>query len=83
MFIFLAVLLNCTDWAITGRIARVQFNRDLTNQNATQFENTETEKGPGQERRHERGKTKLRMRTRRQRQSCANPLNYAKHIFVL
>ena len=29
------------------------------------------------------GKTKLRMRTRRQRQSCANPLNSAKHIFVL
>ena len=26
MFSFLAVLLNCTDWAITGRIARVQFN---------------------------------------------------------
>ena len=29
------------------------------------------------------GKTKLRMRTRRQRQSCANPLDSAKHIFVL
>ena len=29
------------------------------------------------------GETKLRMRTRRQRQSCANPLNSAKHIFVL
>ena len=30
------------------------------------------------------GKTKLRMRTRRrQRQSCANPLNSAKHSFVL
>ena len=29
------------------------------------------------------GKTKLRMRTRRQRQSGANPLNSAKHIFVL
>ena len=27
--------------------------RDFTNQNATQFENTETENGPGQERRHE------------------------------
>ena len=26
MFSFLAILLNCTDWAITGRIARVQFN---------------------------------------------------------
>ena len=24
MFSFLAILLNCTDWAITGRIARVQ-----------------------------------------------------------
>jgi len=23
---FLAILLNCTDWAITGRIAQVQFN---------------------------------------------------------
>ena len=29
------------------------------------------------------GETKLRMRTRRQRQSCANPLNSAEHIFVL
>ena len=27
--------------------------RDFTNQNATQFENTETEKGPGREHRHE------------------------------
>ena len=26
---FLAILLNCTDWAITGRIARVQFNSTL------------------------------------------------------
>ena len=26
MFSFLAILLNCTDWAITGRRARVQFN---------------------------------------------------------
>ena len=32
---------------------------DFTNQNATQFENTETEKGPGRERRHERGKNKV------------------------
>ena len=29
MLIFLAILLNCTDWAITGRIARVQFNSTL------------------------------------------------------
>ena len=29
MFTFLAVLLNCTDWAITGRIACVQFNSTL------------------------------------------------------
>jgi len=29
MFRFLAILLNCTDWAITGRIARVQFNSTL------------------------------------------------------
>ena len=29
MFSFLAVLLNCTDWAITCRIARVQFNSTL------------------------------------------------------
>ena len=29
MFSFLAVLLNCTDWAITGRITRVQFNSTL------------------------------------------------------
>ena len=28
-FSFLAILLNCTDWAITGRIARVQFNSTL------------------------------------------------------
>ena len=27
--VFTAVLLNCTDWAITGRIARVQFNFTL------------------------------------------------------
>ena len=27
--VFLAILLNCTDWAITGRIARVQFNSTL------------------------------------------------------
>ena len=33
--------------------------RDFTKQNATQFENTETEKGPGRERRHERGKNKV------------------------
>ena len=32
--------------------------RDFTNQNATQFENTETEKGPGRERRQERGENK-------------------------
>ena len=29
MFSFLAVLLNCMDWAITGWIARVQFNSSL------------------------------------------------------
>ena len=29
MFSFLAILLNCTDWAITGWIARVQFNSTL------------------------------------------------------
>ena len=29
MFSFLAVLLNCTEWAITGRIVRVQFNSTL------------------------------------------------------
>ena len=29
MFSFLAVLLNCMDWAITGRIARVQLNSTL------------------------------------------------------
>ena len=29
MFSFLASLLNCTDWAITGRKARVQFNSTL------------------------------------------------------
>ena len=27
--VFLAILLNCTDWAITGRKARVQFNSTL------------------------------------------------------
>ena len=27
--VFLAILLNCTDWAITSRIARVQFNSTL------------------------------------------------------
>ena len=34
-------------------------SRDFTNYNATQFENTKTEKGPGRERRHERGKNKV------------------------
>ena len=29
MFSFLAILSNCADWAITGRIARVQFNSTL------------------------------------------------------
>ena len=29
MFSFLTILLNCTDWAITGRKARVQFNSTL------------------------------------------------------
>ena len=29
MFSFLAILLNCTDWAITCRTARVQFNSTL------------------------------------------------------
>ena len=29
MFRFLAILLNCTDWAITGRIACAQFNSTL------------------------------------------------------
>ena len=29
MFSFLAILLNCTDWAITGRKARVQFYSTL------------------------------------------------------
>ena len=33
--------------------------RDFTNQNATQFENTETEKDRRRERRHERGKNKV------------------------
>ena len=29
VFSFLAILLNCTDWAITGRKARAQFNSTL------------------------------------------------------
>ena len=29
MFSFLAILLNCTDWAITGRIERVKFSSTL------------------------------------------------------
>ena len=29
MFNFLAILLNCTDWAITSRIARVQIKSTL------------------------------------------------------
>ena len=29
MFRFLAILLNCTNWAITGRIVRIQFNSTL------------------------------------------------------
>ena len=43
----------------TNQVAAIRVNRDFTNQNATQFENTETEKGPGRERRHERGKNKV------------------------
>ena len=39
-----------------GTARQLLENRDFTNQNATHFENTETEKGPGRERRHERGK---------------------------
>ena len=35
MFSFLAILLNCTDWAITGRIARVQFNSTLERKEKT------------------------------------------------
>ena len=35
------------------------FIRDSKNQNATQFENTETEKSPGRERRHERRRDKV------------------------
>ena len=29
MFSFLVILLNCTDWAITGRIAHVQIKSTL------------------------------------------------------
>ena len=32
---FLAILLNCTDWAITGRKARVQFNSTLERKEKT------------------------------------------------
>ena len=42
-----------------SQTSRDRVNRDFTNQNATHFENTETEEGPGQERRHERGKNKV------------------------
>ena len=57
--------------------ARVDI-RDSTNQNATQFVNTETEKGPGRERRHERGKNKVTdaNATTVLRQSGTNPSNF-------
>ena len=42
-------------WVTAGHA----YTRDFTNQNATQFENTDTEKGQGRERRHERGKNKV------------------------
>ena len=35
MFSFLAILLNCTDWAITGRIACAQFNSTLEHKEKT------------------------------------------------
>ena len=44
---------------LTGAHISFPGNRDFTNQNATQFEKTETKKGPGRERRHERGKNKI------------------------
>ena len=56
---------------LKGSSQTARVSRDLTNQNATQFENTETEKGPGRERRHERAKNKV------------TDADSAKHIFVL
>ena len=56
---------------------------DFTNQNATQFENTETEKGRGRERRHERGKNKVTDANATTKAEQCKSLNSAKHIFIL
>ena len=58
-------------------------NGDFTNQNATQFENTETEKGRGRERRHERGKNKVTDANATIKAEQCKSLNSAKHIFIL
>ena len=46
---------------LTNYILRLamSISRDFTNQNVMKFESTETEKGPGRESRHERGKNKV------------------------
>ena len=56
---------------------------DFTNQNATQFENTETEKGRGRERRHEREKNKVTDANVTTKAEQCKSLNSAKHIFIL
>ena len=56
---------------------------DFTNQNATQFENTETEKGRGRERRHEPGKNKVTDANATTKAEQCKSLNSAKHIFIL
>ena len=74
---------NLPMWKLSSRVFD---SGDFTNQNATQFGNTETEKGPGRERRHERGKNKVTNAnaTTAQRQSVANPLKSVdKQVFVL
>ena len=58
-------------------------NRDFTNQNAMQFENTETEKGPGRERGHERRKNKVMDANAMTEVELCKSFKLCKHIFVV
>ena len=57
--IICGVHINSLVWLEKEWGPAVCVSRDFTNQNATQFGNTETEKGLRRERRHERGKNKV------------------------
>ena len=57
--------------------------RDFTKQNVTQFENTETEKGPGRERGHERRKNKVMDANTMTEVELCKSFKLCKHIFVV